>query len=232
MGKEPLLQLENLKVDFFLRSGKATAIHGLDLQLERGKTLGLVGESGCGKSLTALAIMGLISSPGKITSGEIRFDGEDLLKISERKRRELRGNQISMIFQDPSSALNPVLTIGKQISEPLRRHKGFSAQQARDQGLSLLSEVGLPDPERQWSRYPHELSGGMCQRVMIAMALACEPALLIADEPTTALDVTIQVQILHLLRQLQKQHGMALLFISHDLRVIAEMADRVAIMYA
>jgi len=218
MGKECLLQLENLKVDFLLRSGKATAIHCLNLQLERGKTLGLVGESGCGKSLAALAIMGLIGSPGKITGGEIHFDGKDLLKLSEKKRRELRGNQISMIFQDPSSALNPVLTIGKQISEPLRRHKGFSAQQARDQGLSLLSEVGLPDPERQLSRYPHELSGGMCQRVMIAMALACEPALLIADEPTTALDVTIQVQILHLLRQLQKQHGMALLFISHDLR--------------
>ncbi|MGA1598105.1 MAG: ABC transporter ATP-binding protein [bacterium] len=232
MSDAPLLRLQNLQVSFFLRQGVVRALNGLDLELHRGETLGVVGESGCGKSVTALAILGLIVAPGRVTGGSLQFSGQALEHFSERQWQAIRGNQIGMIFQDPMTSLNPVLTIGQQIAEPLYRHRKLSSAQARRRGLQLLEEVGLPEPKRQWEHFPHELSGGMRQRVLIAIALACEPELLIADEPTTALDVTIQAQILHLLRQLQQERGMALLFISHDLGVIAEMADRVAVMYA
>ena len=231
-ARPPLLDVKGLEVAFFLRQGVARAINGLNLTLHRGEVLGLVGESGCGKSVTSLAIMQLIEEPGKILQGQVLLEGEDLLQLSKRQMRQVRGNRIAMIFQDPMTGLNPVLSIGTQMMEPLRLHQKLSSSAAEEQAVHWLQEVGLPNPGAQLRRFPHELSGGMRQRVMIAMALACEPDLLIADEPTTALDVTIQAQILELMQDLQQKYGTAILMITHDLGVIAEMADRVAVMYA
>jgi oligopeptide/dipeptide ABC transporter ATP-binding protein len=207
------------------------AVNGVSFHLDRGELLGLVGESGCGKSITALSIMRLISPPGKIVGGEIAFDGKNLLQLSEAEMRQMRGDDIAMIFQDPMTSLNPVFTVGEQIAEALRLHRKLSRKEARVAAIDAMREVAIPDPARRADDYPHQLSGGMRQRVMIAMALACNPKLLIADEPTTALDVTIQAQILELLDELRKSRELAVLLITHDLGVVAEVADRVAVMY-
>lgn len=229
----PLLLVDNLHVEFRTRKGAATVLNGVDFELRAGETLCVVGESGCGKSMTALALLRLIPTPpGKIVNGRVLFAGEDLMKADEARMRAVRGNQISMIFQEPMSSLNPVYTVGDQISEALLLHRNMSRSQAREQSIDLLRSVGIPAPETRVDNYPHQLSGGMRQRVMIAMALACEPAILIADEPTTALDVTVQAQIFDLLRTLQKERGTALMLITHDMGVVAEMADRVIVMYA
>ena len=228
-----LLKIRNLHTYFFTDEGVAKAVDGVDLELEEGGTLGVVGESGCGKSVTALSIMRLIPDPpGKITNGEILFQGTDLLHISEAEMRKIRGRYISMIFQEPMTSLNPVFQIGDQISEVLRLHEGMSRKDAWNQSIEMLKMVGIPAPERRVYEYPHQLSGGMRQRAMIAMALACSPKLMIADEPTTALDVTIQAQILELVNRLKKEKGMSVILITHNLGVIAETAQRVAVMYA
>jgi oligopeptide/dipeptide ABC transporter ATP-binding protein len=229
---EVLLDVKGLRTSFKLREGTVRAVTGVDFQIRRGEILGLVGESGCGKSVTSLSVMRLLSAPGVVEGGEVIFDGEDLLKLTESKMRDIRGNRISMIFQQPSSSLNPVLTVGYQIGEVLETHRNMKRKAAKERSLELLRMVGIPDPERRLGAFPHEMSGGMAQRVMIAMALACEPELLIADEPTTALDVTIQAQILDLMRRLQSELGTAIVLITHDLGVVAEMCDRVAVMYA
>ena len=229
----PLLEIENLQTHFFTADGVVKAVDGVDLTIPHGKTLGLVGESGCGKSVTALSIMRLVQSPpGRIVGGRITFDGADLLRLPEDQMNRVRGGRISMIFQEPMTSLNPLLRVGEQISEAVVLHEKVSNRAALDRAIQMLRQVEIPSPERRVSAYPHELSGGMRQRVMIAIALACRPALLIADEPTTALDVTIQAQILDLLRALQREMGMSLLLITHDLGVVAEMADEVAVMYA
>ncbi|RMF42462.1 MAG: ABC transporter ATP-binding protein [Deltaproteobacteria bacterium] len=227
-----LLQVDNLKTYFHTERGVLKAIDGIDLTISAGETLALVGESGCGKSMTALSILRLVPEPGRIVSGEIRFDGQDLLRMPETELRRIRGNRISMIFQEPMTSLNPVLTIGSQIIEVLQLHRGVKRGQALNMAAELLTRVGIPEAGLRLADYPHQLSGGLRQRVMIAMALACDPALVIADEPTTALDVTIQAQIMTLLKQLQTERNMANLLISHDLGVVAENADRVMIMYA
>ena len=229
----PLLEVTDLRTYFTTDAGVARAVDGVSLQLETGETLGIVGESGCGKTVTALSVLGLIATPpGEIVAGSsIRFKDEELLEVKPARLREIRGNEISMIFQEPMTSLNPVLTVGHQIEEVLRLHRGLSKQDARATGVALLAEVGIPEPDERFDAYPHQMSGGMLQRVMIAIALSCEPNLLIADEPTTALDVTIQAQILDLLGELQRKHEMALLFITHDLGVIAEVCDRVVVMY-
>jgi oligopeptide/dipeptide ABC transporter ATP-binding protein len=229
---EKLLDVRGLRTSFKTADGVVRAVTGVDFSVNRGEVLGLVGESGCGKSVTSLSILRLIAPPGKIEDGEVLFDGKDLLKLPEDEVRKMRGNRISMIFQQPTSALNPVLDIGFQIAEVLETHKNMKRKVARARALELLRMVGIADPERRLKAYPHETSGGMAQRVMIAMALACEPELLIADEPTTALDVTIQAQILDLMRRLQEETNTAIILITHDLGVVAEMADRVAVMYA
>lgn len=229
--RDLLLQVENLRTHFRVRDGVVRAVDGVSYAIERGKTLGLVGESGCGKSVSALSVMRLIRPPGEITGGEVRWQGRDLLPLGDREMRSVRGNEISMIFQEPMTALNPVFTAGNQINEVLREHRKFSRSERYERILEVLRLVGIPQPEQRVKAYPHELSGGMRQRVMIAMALACEPQLLLADEPTTALDVTIQAQILELLREIKGRTGMALLLITHDLGVIAEIADDVAVMY-
>ncbi len=230
---EPLLEVRNLRTQFFTQDGVVKAVDGVSFRLMSGETLGLVGESGCGKSITALSIMRLIPSPpGKIVSGEILFEGEDILKMSDDEVRSIRGRKIAMIFQDPMTSLNPVLTINRQISEALELHLGMSKQQARQRAIELLKMVGIPNAEQRVDQYPHQFSGGMRQRVMIAMALSCNPSLLIADEPTTALDVTIQAQILDLIRTLQREHNTALILITHDLGVVAGMTDRIHVMYA
>ncbi|HET6320404.1 MAG TPA: ABC transporter ATP-binding protein, partial [Chloroflexota bacterium] len=217
----------------FTSDGVVKAVDGVDLTIPRGKTLGLVGESGCGKSVTALSIMRLVQSPpGRIVGGRITFDGTDLLRLSEDQMNRVRGGRISMIFQEPMTSLNPLLRVGEQVAEAVVMHERVGARAGHDRAVQMLRQVGIPSPEQRVSAYPHELSGGMRQRVMIAIALACRPALLIADEPTTALDVTIQAQILDLLRALQSDMGMSLLLITHDLGVVAEMADEVAVMYA
>src|SRR5204862_3719561 len=226
-----LLEIKNLHTYFHAREGLVCAVEGVSLYLGRGELLGLVGESGCGKSITALSIMRLVAPPGKIVAGEILFDGRDLLKFSNAEMRALRGNDIAMIFQDPMTSLNPVYTVGEQIAEALRLHRGLSRKQAREAAVAAMREVSIPDPARRADDYPHQLSGGMRQRVMIAMALACDPKLLIADEPTTALDVTIQAQILELIDELRRTRNLAVLLITHDLGVVAEVADRVAVMY-
>ena len=226
-----LLEVRNLQTHFPTRAGLVRAVDGVSFHLDRGELLGLVGESGCGKSMTALSVMRLISPPGKIVNGEILFDGKDLLKLSDSQMREMRGDDIAMIFQDPMTSLNPVFTVGEQIAEALRLHRKLSRSEARKATIEAMHEVAIPDPARRVDDYPHQLSGGMRQRVMIAMALACNPKLLIADEPTTALDVTIQAQILELLDELRKQRELAVLLITHDLGVVAEVADRVAVMY-
>jgi len=229
----PLLEVTDLRTYFTTDAGVARAVDGVSLRVEAGETLGIVGESGCGKTVTALSILRLIPTPpGEIVSGSsIRFNDEELLKAKPARLREIRGNAISMIFQEPMTSLNPVFTVGHQIEEVLRLHRGLSKREARAAGVDLLAEVGIPEPDQRYDCYPHQMSGGMLQRVMIAIALSCEPSLLIADEPTTALDVTIQAQILDLLVSLQRSHGMALLLITHDLGVIAEVCDRVVVMY-
>ena len=228
----PLLDITNLQTFFFTPAGLIKAINGVDLHIDSGETLALVGESGCGKSLTALSLLRLVPEPGRTVGGEILFDGRDLLRMPLNEMRRVRGNRIGMVFQEPMTALNPVLRIGEQIAEVLRLHHGSSRAQAWDQAVEALAGVGLPAPAERARDYPHQLSGGMRQRVMIAMALACTPQLLIADEPTTALDVTIQAQILDLLGDCRRRHGMAILLITHDLGIVAQHADRVAIMYA
>lgn len=229
---KPLLEVKNLKTYFYTEDGVVKAVDGVDFHVFPGEVLGLVGESGCGKSVTSFSIMRLIGVPGKIVEGEILFEGKDLVKATEAEMMQIRGNRISMIFQQPQSALNPVFRAGNQISEVLNIHQDFGKEAGQKRAVEMLKMVGIPEPERRAESFPHELSGGMAQRVMIAMALACVPDLLIADEPTTALDVTIQAQILDLMRNLRTQIGSAVILITHDLGVIAEMADRVAVMYA
>jgi oligopeptide/dipeptide ABC transporter ATP-binding protein len=231
-GDRPLLEVRGLRTSFQTRDGVVKAVDGIDFHVDRGEIMGLVGESGCGKSVTSLSIMRLVGRPGTIDAGEVIFDGRDLLKLKPDEMRKLRGDRLSMIFQQPQSSLNPVWDVGTQIAEVLQLHRNMKRGPARARALELLRMVGIPDPERRLKEYPHEMSGGMAQRVMIAMALACEPELLIADEPTTALDVTIQAQILDLMRNLREQTGTAIILITHDLGVVAEMADRVAVMYA
>ncbi|HEY8412393.1 MAG TPA: ABC transporter ATP-binding protein [Pyrinomonadaceae bacterium] len=226
-----LLEVKNLSTHFPTRAGLVRAVDDVSFYLDRGELLGLVGESGCGKSMTALSVMRLIAPPGKIVGGEILFDGQDLLQLSDAEMRRMRGDDIAMIFQDPMTSLNPVFTVGEQIGEALRLHRKMSHKEARLATVEAMREVSIPDPARRLDDYPHQLSGGMRQRIMIAMALACNPKLLIADEPTTALDVTIQAQILELLDELRKQRELAVLLITHDLGVVAEVADRVAVMY-
>jgi oligopeptide/dipeptide ABC transporter ATP-binding protein len=230
--QKPLLEVKNLKTYFFTEDGIVKAVDGVDFVVYPGEVLGLVGESGCGKSVTSFSIMRLIGQPGKIVDGEIYFDGKDLVTLPENEMIQVRGNRISMIFQQPQSALNPVFKVGDQIAEVLDIHQSLGKELGRQRAVELLKMVGIPEAERRAEAYPHELSGGMAQRVMIAMALACAPELLIADEPTTALDVTIQAQILDLMRGLREKTGTSIILITHDLGVIAEMAERVAIMYA
>ena len=228
----PLLEVKDLQTSFRTREGVVRAVDGIDFSVDRGEIMGLVGESGCGKSVTSLSIMRLIAPPGAIDGGQIVFDGRDLLTLTGDEMRQIRGDRISMIFQQPTSSLNPVRDVATQIGEVLELHRKMKGPAARGRALDLLKLVGIPDPERRLKAFPHELSGGMAQRVMIAMALACEPDLLIADEPTTALDVTIQAQILDLMRNLRDETGTAIILITHDLGVVAEMCDRVAVMYA
>jgi len=231
---EPLLEVKNLRINFKTYAGLVQAVRGVDFTLAKGETLAIVGESGSGKSVTSNALMRLISQPaGRYEDGQILFEGKDLLKLSEREMESIRGNEIAMIFQDPMTALNPTMRVGKQIMEVILTHKkGVSKEAAKQRAIELLAEVGIPDPERRFKQYPHEFSGGMRQRVVIAIALAAEPKILIADEPTTALDVTIQAQILELMKKIQEKNGNAIIFITHDLGVVANVADRVAVMYA
>jgi oligopeptide/dipeptide ABC transporter ATP-binding protein len=228
----PLLVVRGLRTSFTTRSGRVRAVTGVDFSVSRGEVLGLVGESGCGKTVTSLSILGLIAKPGVVEAGEALFHGQDLLRLSDAQLRTIRGDRIAMIFQQPTSALNPVMEVGVQIGEVLELHRNLARKGAQTRAIELMRMVGIPDPERRLRAFPHELSGGMAQRVMIAMALACEPEILIADEPTTALDVTIQAQILDLMRTLQRDTGTAIILITHDLGVVAEMCDRVAVMYA
>lgn len=229
---ENILEIKGLKTYFFTEAGIVRAVDGVDLVVKRGEVLGIVGESGCGKSVTSLSIMRLVGQPGRIVEGEILFEEKNLLALPESKMVDIRGNQISMIFQQPQSCLNPVFRVGDQLSEVLLIHEDVSKEEAEKRAVELLAMVGIPEPESRASSYPHEMSGGMAQRVMIAMALACLPQLLIADEPTTALDVTIQAQILDLMRNLKSQTDTAIILITHDLGVVAEMCDRVNVMYA
>ena len=231
--KTDILRIDDLRVWFGTRSGDVRAVDGVDLTIGPGEIVGLVGESGSGKSVTARSIMRLVPMPpGRVVSGRILFDGDDLLELAERDMQSLRGGRISMIFQDPMTFLNPLFTAGDQVAEAIRQHQHLGKSDARDETLRLFRQVGIPSPEVRLNAYPHQLSGGLRQRVMIAMALSSRPDLLIADEPTTALDVTIQAQILALLRDLQQEYGMSILLITHDLGVVAEMCDRVAVMYA
>ena len=228
----PLLEVRGLGVEFQTRGGTAHVLEDIQLHIQRGETLGLVGESGCGKSITALALMRLIPQPpGRITSGQILFDGQDLLQLPEAQMRRVRGNRISMIFQEPMTSLNPAYSVGDQITESVRLHQGLNAKDGLARAVEMLEAVGIPDALRRVHEYPHQFSGGMRQRVMIAMALACQPDLLIADEPTTALDVTVQAQIFDLIRELRERSGTAVLLITHDMGAVAEMTDRVAVMY-
>ena len=230
--KNVILDIRNLKTQFFTEAGVVRAVDGIDFMVRRGEVVGLVGESGCGKSVTSLSIMRLISQPGRIVDGQIIFDTQDLLELPESRMVEIRGNRVSMIFQQPQSSLNPVFRIGDQLSEVLQIHQDVGKEMGEKRAIELLAMVGVPDPESRVKAFPHELSGGMAQRVMIAMALACVPELLIADEPTTALDVTIQAQILDLMRNLRSKMDTAIILITHDLGVVAEMCDRVNVMYA
>ena len=230
---DSILEVKNLGISFRTEDGKAVAVNGVDFTLNKGETLGIVGESGCGKSVSSLAILGLLPEPpAKIESGSIMFKGEDLLKKSDEQMQAIRGNEISMIFQEPMTSLNPLYTVGNQISEVIRLHQNLDATATREKCIEMLSLAGIPSPEKRIQSYPYEMSGGMRQRVMIAMALACNPEILIADEATTALDVTIQVQILELMNELQRRFNTAIMMITHDLGVIAEMAHRVMVIYA
>ena len=234
MVQEKLLTVNKLRTEFFQnKKTSVTAINEISFDIGKGEILGLVGESGCGKSVTSLSIMRLLNfTSGKVTKGEVIFDGKDLQKLSEKEMREIRGGKMSMIFQEPMSSLNPAMRIDKQMIEGIRLHTNLSKQEARERAAKILQQVGIPDPERVLKNYPHQLSGGMRQRVMIAMAMSCNPQLLIADEPTTALDVTIQAQILELMKKIQQEEGMSILLITHDLGVVAEMCTRVIVMYA
>ncbi len=230
---EHLLEVNNLKTYFYTDEGVSKAVDGVSFYVDKGETLGIVGESGCGKSVTNLSVMRLIPDPpGKIVDGDIHFDDIDVLSLPDNKMRQIRGNEISMIFQEPMTSLNPVFTCGNQIMEAVRLHQNVGKSEARKRAIEMLKLVGIPAPEQRVDEYPHQLSGGMRQRVMIAMALSCNPKLLIADEPTTALDVTVQAQILELIKSLQEELGMSVIMITHDLGVIAEVADRVQVMYA
>ncbi|MEJ9281084.1 MULTISPECIES: ABC transporter ATP-binding protein [Ureibacillus] len=230
---KPLLEVKNLKINFKTYAGLVQAVRGVDFTLYEGETLAIVGESGSGKSVTTNAIMKLIPQPpGIYADGQILLEGKDLIPLSDKEMSKIRGNEIAMIFQDPMTALNPTIRVGKQIMEVILKHKKVSKQEAKERAIELLRQVGIPMPEKRFSQYPHEFSGGMRQRVVIAIALAADPKLLIADEPTTALDVTIQAQILELLKELQKKHKTSIIFITHDLGVVANVADRVAVMYA
>ncbi|MFQ5700835.1 MAG: ABC transporter ATP-binding protein [Acidobacteriota bacterium] len=232
LSTDHLLDVRGLRAYFFTPSGVVKAVDDVSFRIAAGEVLGLVGESGCGKSITSLSLMRLVPAPGRIVGGEILFEGKDLLTLPESGMRALRGSRMGMVFQEPASALNPVFTIGYQVGESLMIHRGLTRKQAMKEAEGMLEEVAIPDPGRRVREYPHQLSGGMRQRVMIAMALICKPSLLIADEPTTALDVTIQAQILDLLRRLREKYSLTVLLISHDLGVVAQMADRVAVMYA
>jgi peptide/nickel transport system ATP-binding protein len=230
---EPLLQIDDIRTVFRGPGGDVAAVDGVSLDVYRGKTLGIVGESGCGKSMLSLSVMRLVPHPGRIAQGRVLFEGQDLLKLPPARMRDIRGNRIAMIFQEPMTSLNPVFTVGDQITEAMRAHdRSTSGAELKKRAIAALDRVRIPAAARRFEEYPHQMSGGMRQRVMIAMALACNPDLLIADEPTTALDVTVQAQILDLLRDLQAQTGMAIILITHDLGVVAEMADEVAVMYA
>ena len=230
---EPLLSVKNLKTYFYTEEGVMPSVDGIDFDLAAGETLAIVGESGCGKSVTSLSIMRLVQTPpGKIVDGEILYNGEDLLKKSQKEMRAIRGNEISMIFQEPMTSLNPVFTVGSQIMDAYRIHQGLSKKEARARTIEMIRMVGIPSPEKVVDVYPHELSGGMRQRIMIAMALACRPKILIADEPTTALDVTIQAQIMHLLGEMKEKTGTSIILITHDLGVVAQIAQNVLVMYA
>ena len=229
---DALLHVQGLRTHFFTNDGVVRAVDGVDLSVRQGETLGLVGESGCGKSITALTVMRLLSRPGRAVAGRIMFNGRNLLELSEDEMEDVRGNDIAMIFQEPMTSLNPVFRVGDQIGEALQRHLGVSRDEANDRVVELFATVGIPSAARRVREFPHQLSGGMRQRVMIAMALACKPKLLIADEPTTALDVTIQAQILELIKELKRTQNMAVIMITHDLGVIAEVAQNVAVMYA
>jgi oligopeptide/dipeptide ABC transporter ATP-binding protein len=229
---EPLLSVKDLVVEFSTEKGIARAVDGVSFDLQKGETLGLVGESGCGKSVTSLAIMQLIPvPPGKIVSGSILFQGDDLLQKNERQMRSIRGRDISMIFQEPMTALNPVFTVGSQLGDIIRRHRNLSSKKARQLAIKILDQVNIPSPEKRIDQYPHQLSGGMRQRVMIAMAISCNPSLLLADEPTTALDVTVQAQVMETIKQLQESDDMGMMLITHDMGVIAETCQRVVVMY-
>ncbi len=230
--RETVLDVRGLETHFFTRDGVVKAVDGVDLTVDKGEILGLVGESGCGKSVTSMSILRLIQDPGKIVDGTVHFHGEDLLELSEKEMRSIRGDRISMIFQQPVGSLNPVFTAGSQIAEVYKIHEGIKTKEGYVRAVDMLRKVGIPDPEQRVKAYPHELSGGMAQRVMIAMALAAGPELLIADEPTTALDVTIQAQILDLMREIRDEFDTSIILITHDLGVVAELADRVAVMYA
>lgn len=229
---EKLLEIKDEKLSFFTPAGEVKALNGVSFSMNEGEVLGIVGESGSGKSVTAYSIMGLTAYPGKLIGGTIYFNGHQIEKMSEKEMRKIRGNEVSIIFQDPMTSLNPVYTIGNQITEVIRLHTGKSKKEAYDRAKELLELVGINEPAKRLKQYPHELSGGMRQRVMIAIALACEPKLLIADEPTTALDVTIQAQILELMQELRKKLGMSIIMITHDLGVVASMCERIAVMYA
>jgi len=233
MADETILQIEDLQTHFFTAVGTIRAVDGVSYALKAGETLGVVGESGCGKSVTALSVLRLVANPpGRIVGGAIRFEGRNLLEVGEAEMERIRGNEISMIFQEPMTSLNPLYTVGKQIAEAVALHQGLNKRDAWDRAVEMLKRVYIPEPERRAHAYPHQLSGGMRQRVMIAMALSCNPKVLIADEPTTALDVTIQAQILDLMRELQETFGTAIVLITHDMGVVAENADRVVVMYA
>ncbi|CAK7033167.1 ABC transporter ATP-binding protein [Tissierella sp.] len=229
--KEPLLSLKDLKVSFFNNSGEVKVIRGVSFNLEKGEVLGVVGESGSGKSVTSMSIIKLLKGTGKITNGEIVYKGENLVNKIEKEMMKIRGNDIAMIFQDPMTSLNPVFTVGTQISDVIRRHQGLSKTEAKNKAIEMLRMVGIPSPEERYNNYPHEFSGGMRQRAIIAMALSCEPELLIADEPTTALDVTIQAQILELLMELKEKMDTSIILITHDLGVVANTCNRVIVMY-
>lgn len=229
--QNPVLEVKNLETTFHTKAGPVKAVNNISYQIDRGQTLGIVGESGCGKSVTSYSLMRLIEKPGQISGGQVLLNGRDILKLSEAAMEEVRGGEMAMIFQEPMTALNPVLTIGYQMDEQIMKHKKCSQQESRERAIEMLRLVGIPSPEERYLAYPHQLSGGMRQRAMIAMALSCDPTFLIADEPTTALDVTIQAQILELIQTLQQKLNMTVQFITHDLGVISEISDRVMVMY-
>ncbi|MEW9106868.1 ABC transporter ATP-binding protein, partial [Paenibacillus sp.] len=230
---KPLLEINDLHVSFHVRGGEVKAVRGVNFHVNQGEAVAIVGESGCGKSVTAQSILRLLPSPpSKVKQGEIRFKGNNLLKLKEREMQSIRGKDIGMIFQDPMTSLNPTMTIGRQITEVLTKHQKMSSAQAKTRAIEMLSMVGIPNPASRFQQYPHEFSGGMRQRAMIAIALACNPSLLIADEPTTALDVTIQAQILRVMKQLQQEMGTSIILITHDLGIVADLCDRVIVMYA